>query len=52
MTVIPLELTLGLLPSGFLFRMLNSILGVFTNLFPSLLGYQILLVAQSRRTKS
>lgn len=52
MTVIPLELTLGLLPSGFLFRTLNSILGVFTNLFPTLLGYQILLVAQSRRTKS
>lgn len=48
MTVIPLELTLGLSPNGFLFKMLNSILSVLTSMLPTLLGYQIMLVAQPK----
>ena len=45
----PLELTLGLSPKSLLFRVLNSILGALTRMMPGLLGYQIMLVAQSRR---
>lgn len=51
-TVIPLELTLGLSTKGLLFRTLNSALGALTRLMPGLLGYQIMLVAQSRRSES
>lgn len=49
MTVIPLELTLGLSPKGMVFRALNAVLGAFTKMMPGLLGYQVMLVAQSRR---
>jgi len=51
MTVIPLELTVGLSPNGFLFKILNSILGVLTSVLPTFFGYQIMLVAQSPRAK-
>lgn len=48
MTVVPLELALGLDPHGVLFKSLNKVLGILTRLMPSLFGYQIMLVAQSR----
>lgn len=49
MTLVPLELATGLNASGALFRMLNFGLCVCTKLFPTLLGYQIMLVARSAR---
>lgn len=49
MTVVPIELALGLSPQGLLFKALNRILGALTSTFPTLFGYQIMLVAQSRR---
>ncbi len=52
MTVIPLELALGLSTKGFVFKSLNRILGFFTRLFPGLLGYQTILLAQDRREVS
>ena len=48
-TVVPVELALGLSPSGFLFKIVNGMLGVLTRLLPTLFGYQIMLVALSRR---
>ena len=48
MTVIPLELTLGLSPRSFVFRVLNSFLNMLTKLLPGLLGYQIMLVGRSQ----
>ena len=48
-TVLPLELTLRLSTKGFVFKVLNSILGMFTAMMPKLLGYQFMLVGQSRR---
>jgi 2-polyprenyl-3-methyl-5-hydroxy-6-metoxy-1,4-benzoquinol methylase len=49
MTVIPISLALGLSPEGFIFKVLNSLLGVLTRLMPTLLGYQIMLVARHDR---
>lgn len=49
MTVVPLELALGLSPEGHLFGVLNWCLGKLTKAMPGLFGYQIMLVAQSRR---
>jgi len=48
-TVMPLELVLGLDPDNLLMRCINAVLGVFTALFPGLLGYQFVFVARPRR---
>ena len=47
LTVIPLELVLGISPHGTVMRGLNLLLRVLTRLAPGLLGYQIMLVAKS-----
>jgi 2-polyprenyl-3-methyl-5-hydroxy-6-metoxy-1,4-benzoquinol methylase len=49
MAVVPIELALGLSPKSLLFKLLNRILGVCTAIMPGLFGYQIILVAQSKR---
>jgi len=49
MTVVPIELAFGLSDEGLVFKILNGILGAFTRAFPTLFGYQIMLVAKSRR---
>jgi 2-polyprenyl-3-methyl-5-hydroxy-6-metoxy-1,4-benzoquinol methylase len=52
MTVIPVELALGLSSSGILFKMLNWSVANLTRIFPTLLGYQIMLVAQRARSSA
>jgi len=52
MTVIPVELAFGLRSEGVMSRMLHRVVGVLTRIMPSLFGYQIMLVAQSRGTES
>ena len=47
-TVMPLELALGLEPANPLMRALNTVLAVFTALFPKLLGYQFVFLARPR----
>jgi 2-polyprenyl-3-methyl-5-hydroxy-6-metoxy-1,4-benzoquinol methylase len=47
LTVMPLELVLGVSPSNIAMRALNLTLRGFTRCFRSLLGYQIMLVAKS-----
>jgi glycosyltransferase involved in cell wall biosynthesis len=49
MTVIPVELILGLSPSNPLLRVLNAIVAGLTALLPGLLGYQIMFLARPRR---
>src|SRR5579872_1097133 len=49
MTVIPIELALGLSTTGLTFKFLNRVLGLATRVFPGLLGYQTMLVATSER---
>jgi 2-polyprenyl-3-methyl-5-hydroxy-6-metoxy-1,4-benzoquinol methylase len=49
MTIIPMELVLGLHPQSFLGRLLQRILIVFTALMPGLFGYQSFLTAQKER---
>lgn len=49
MTVIPVELALGLSTRSIVFKFLNRCLGLVTRLFPGLFGYQTMLVAQSER---
>ena len=51
MTVVPIELALGLSPEGPLFKTLNRLLGVVTRLLPTLFGYQIMLIAQRPRNQ-
>jgi 2-polyprenyl-3-methyl-5-hydroxy-6-metoxy-1,4-benzoquinol methylase len=46
LTVMPLELALGLPADNFLMKFLNRTLFVFTKLMPGLLGYQIMLEAE------
>ena len=43
MSVVPVELVLGLAPSNFLIRFLNAGLNLLTRVFPGFFGYQILL---------
>ena len=50
MTVMPMELILGLSPANFLMRAINGFLAVLTALFPGLLGYQIMFLARSGST--
>ncbi|MEP6714346.1 MAG: bifunctional glycosyltransferase/class I SAM-dependent methyltransferase [Terriglobia bacterium] len=49
LTVMPLELALGISPGAWPMRAVNLILRAFTRVFPGLLGYQIMFVAQSDR---
>jgi 2-polyprenyl-3-methyl-5-hydroxy-6-metoxy-1,4-benzoquinol methylase len=50
LTVMPIELVLGLSPKNPLMKFATSILAFFTALLPSLLGYQTVLVARARQT--
>jgi 2-polyprenyl-3-methyl-5-hydroxy-6-metoxy-1,4-benzoquinol methylase len=49
MTVMPTELILGLAPKNPLMRAITRIVHGLTSLMPSLLGYQVVLVARARR---
>ena len=49
MTVIPVELALGLSTKSIVFKFLNRCLGLVTAVFRSLFGYQVMLVAVSSR---
>lgn len=46
MTVMPIELVLGLHPQNTIMIVLNRILAFFTHFFPGLLGYQCIVVAR------
>jgi 2-polyprenyl-3-methyl-5-hydroxy-6-metoxy-1,4-benzoquinol methylase len=48
MSVIPIELALGLPASNLMMRVLNSVLAVVTAMIPGLFGYQMLYVARSK----
>ena len=48
MTVMPIELVIGLSPQNPLMRLLNSVLAFFTTLMPGLLGYQCIFVARAK----
>jgi glycosyltransferase involved in cell wall biosynthesis len=48
MTVMPLELVLGLEPENPLMRLINFTLRGFTKLLPGLFGYQVILVAKKQ----
>ncbi|HEV2199849.1 MAG TPA: bifunctional glycosyltransferase/class I SAM-dependent methyltransferase [Bryobacteraceae bacterium] len=45
-TVMPLELVLGLAPTGLAMRIVNRLLSGLTRLMPGLLGYQIVMAAR------
>ena len=47
LTVMPIELVLGLSPENLPMRALNRLLAAVTRLMPGLLGYQIVLVARN-----
>jgi glycosyltransferase involved in cell wall biosynthesis len=47
-TVMPLELILGLSPSNPLMRAMTAILAAFTAIFPGLIGYQLMYVLKPR----
>jgi len=47
LTVMPIELVLGLSPENLPMRTLNRLLAAMTKLMPGLLGYQIILVARN-----
>jgi len=49
-TVMPLELVLGLDHANLMMRALNISLGLFTRLFPGLLGYQIMFLGKIAKT--
>ena len=48
MTVIPVELILGLRPSSLLIRTISTLLAGLSALFPGLFGYQIMFLARPR----
>ena len=50
MTVMPVELILGLSPRNFLIRALNGFLAALTAVLPGLFGYQIMFLARNRQT--
>lgn len=52
MAVIPVELVVGLPPENMVMRLINRTLAVLTRLMPGLMGYQTVLLAQSRRNAS
>ncbi|HEY1494870.1 MAG TPA: bifunctional glycosyltransferase/class I SAM-dependent methyltransferase [Candidatus Solibacter sp.] len=47
-TVMPLELILGLAPKNLLMRAITETLAFFTRIFPGLLGYQLVYLARPR----
>ena len=47
-TVVPLELVLGLAPRNPLMRAITETLAIFTRIFPGLLGYQLVYLARPR----
>jgi 2-polyprenyl-3-methyl-5-hydroxy-6-metoxy-1,4-benzoquinol methylase len=47
-TVMPLELVLGLRPDGLPMRVIGRVLAAFTRIFPRLLGYQLLYSVRSK----
>jgi hypothetical protein len=47
-TVMPLELILGLAPQNKLMRVITETLALFTAIFPGLLGYQVMYSARPR----
>src|SRR4030095_11032922 len=47
-TVMPVELVLGLRPDGWLMQLIGRTLAAFTRLFPRILGYQLLYSVRSR----
>jgi hypothetical protein len=47
-TVMPLELVLGLSPTNPLMRALTGMLAAVTAIFPGLLGYQLMYVVKPR----
>ena len=49
MTVMPLELVLGLSPKNLLVLASNRLLGAVTWLFPALFGYQTIIIARSKK---
>jgi 2-polyprenyl-3-methyl-5-hydroxy-6-metoxy-1,4-benzoquinol methylase len=49
MTIMPLELVLGLSPDHFVMRIIQRVLVLLTAILPGLLGYQTLLLAQRDR---
>ena len=49
MTIMPLELVLGLRPESFVMRMVQRFLIPCTTLMPGLFGYQTFLTAQKER---
>ena len=51
MTIMPLELVLGLHPEHFLMRIIQRLAILCTAIAPGLLGYQSFFIAQSRRTR-
>jgi 2-polyprenyl-3-methyl-5-hydroxy-6-metoxy-1,4-benzoquinol methylase len=48
LTLMPIELVLGLAPENFLMKALNRVLAVLTWMMPGLFGYQIMFIARSR----
>ncbi len=50
MTIMPLELALGMRPDSFFMRILQRFLILCTAIMPGLFGYQIFLTAQKERT--
>ncbi len=46
LTVVPIALALGISPRGMLFNLINSTLGILTDMMPGLFGYQIMLVGR------
>jgi glycosyltransferase involved in cell wall biosynthesis len=51
-TVMPLELALGMSPAGWFMRTMNLLLRTLTRLVPGLFGYQIMFVAKSDRSRA
>jgi 2-polyprenyl-3-methyl-5-hydroxy-6-metoxy-1,4-benzoquinol methylase len=48
LTVMPLELVIGLAPENKLMRAITETLALFTAIFPGLLGYQVMFLARRR----
>jgi hypothetical protein len=49
MTVMPMELVLGLAPRGRIMKLISGVLAFFTAAMPGLLGYQTVLVARAKK---
>lgn len=51
-TVMPVELVLGLAPQNILMRIINGLLATLTAVFPGLLGYQFVFLARRRTART